>query len=922
MRTIRVLLLSLALVAAAHAALTPYLVKDINPESTFASSNPQAFLTLGDLVLFWVDKFGQTEIWRSDGTASGTYRLGEAGESIGVLAVTDKLCLLRYTGLDYRRYLWITDGTLPGTFSLGETHDEYPLPGQAAWVPEQGLIYFTFDQGQGIELWRTDGTPGGAYKVADTSFPSLLTSFQGRLYFQAYDDTGHAGLWRSDGTAQGTVLIRNVWFDSLLDSLHVVGSRLVFLGYDNEHGSELWASDGTTAGTRRIADLMKGWRSPEYREFKVFRQRLYFTAGVVPRGEELYVTDGTVQGTAKVTSFANGDPYIHALQPLNGRLFFVASDLQHGWELWSTNGTPAGTRMVVDACPGECSSRPEGFVPLHGRLYYNGEDDTHGSELWSTDGTAQGTGMVKDICQGECDSYAEALGVAGDHLFFRTSDFQRDVFGIWITDGTVAGTMLLTELAGFVIPGRAVRGLLLFSGFDFDHGRELWVSDGTSRGTHLLADIADEDVGGSNPRSFMAFGGTALFLADDVDGPGLWRSDGTEEGTALVKSDVPELDSGVPGPGVWTASADRVFFQANRHQDSFELWTSDGSESGTLRLTPEGVRNVGELSAPIAKLGFRVFFSARSPDHGLEPWVTDGTEAGTRLLADLKPGPSSSSPDDFTVFRGRAWFAARSRLWTSDGTPKGTFAVGPRLDDIDIRSSFGDRLWFTGFNSALQAELWSTDGSTPARTQRIAQVDLASDPVVHRDRLWFADRAGEIWSTDGTAAGLRNLILPDLDCDAFEMISDGAHLYVVVRRRYGIDNYRQELWITDGTPAGSRKISDPVPWSVRAVFEGRLYFVNSGQLYRSDGTEVGTQPVSPDGEPYGVQRLFRFGNRLIAFTLDGEVWETDGTANGTKLIRDLAPGLFDSSRIVKAGSHLFFPAFDPEAGWELWAITE
>lgn len=909
MRRLPVLPLSLAfiLIAAAPAAFTPYLVKDINLKSTPGSSYPQAFDTLGGRALFQVHSFGQTELWRSDGTAPGTYRLAVTGYTL-ILANTGELCFFQFQGAGNRWQIWVTDGTLPGTFFLAETGG-YTEPGPAVWVAGQNLLYFASEvpgQGHGVELWRSDGTPGGTYEVLDiepgpgSSNPAYLTSFQGRVWFAA-----RAGLWQSDGTAAGTVLVKEV----PATSLYAVGPRLVFFGADAAYGFEPWASDGTAAGTRRIADLAKGAGSPFYQGFEVVGPRLFFTATAsAAKGQELYVTDGTVPGTRQLTSFS--DPYaLDGLRQaaLGNRLLFSAKNRANGVELWSSDGTAKGTRPVLDACPGECPSYPIPQRRHRGRLYYQATDGTHGFELWVTDGTARGTHMVKDACPGECSSWPLALPSPGGRLFFNTWDETRYTGTLWTTDGTAAGTAPVAEVTTNFIQGTTAGGELVFAAEDPEHGTELWCSDGTPEGTHLLADIADEDVGGSDPHGLMALGESALFFARDGDGAALWRSDGTDAGTTILNREL-------SGRRAWTASADRVFFQANPRQSSFELWTSDGTEAGTVRLNPDAVRAMDALSEPVIKLGSRVFFSGWDMEHGSEPWITDGTRAGTRRVADLRPGSAGSSPRDFAVFAGRAFFVARLRLWKSDGTAKGTIALGPELRDIQPRTTYAGRLWFTGRNSRWRTELWATDGTLQG-TARIAEMRSVEQLTVHAGRLWFVGDGDELWSTDGTAAGLRKLDLQAPVSEPFgRIVSDGLRLYLT--------DFQHGLWVSDGTAAGTRKISDQGATGPAIAFAGRLYYVSpSGDFYTSDGTEAGTRPVRPDGAPrYGSP--LRFGDRLILVSFSGELWQSDGTAEGTTLLRDLSPATWSSLELLKAGPRLFFPAWEEETGWELWAMRE
>ena len=77
MRTsLAVLALSVFLGASPALALTPRLVKDINQATRGADSNPQAFVALPNGVSVFAARDGDGfHLWRSDGTAAGTYPL-------------------------------------------------------------------------------------------------------------------------------------------------------------------------------------------------------------------------------------------------------------------------------------------------------------------------------------------------------------------------------------------------------------------------------------------------------------------------------------------------------------------------------------------------------------------------------------------------------------------------------------------------------------------------------------------------------------------------------------------------------------------------------------------------------------------------------------------------------------------------------
>lgn len=909
MRTLRVLFLSFLLVAAAPARFTPYLVKDIAPTTRSGNSYPTNFVRMGELELFQIWRFDHTELWRSDGTASGTYRLvdffGIGSSSHFVIA--GNRCFFEVQR--ERWELWITDGTLPGTHYVSDISDNYGEPGSEIWLPRQGVLYFGSGgpdrEEHGIELWRSDGTPGGTYEVLDvepgpdSSLPSHMTSFRGQLYFLA-----RSRLWRSDGTAAGTFKVS----DTPAKGLQVFGSHLVFVGTDSR-GDELWVSDGTAAGTRRITDLAPGEASTSFLNLQAIGKRLFFTAGTATRGRQLYVTDGTAAGTRRLTRFS--DPYALGFDPpapLGDRLLFWATDLLHGYELWISDGTPQGTHEIPGACPSaySCNGNP---LLLHKGRYYYGVYGSEGSQLWVTDGTTPGSRKVSDIPDGG-RNWPARLGTSGDRLLFVTTEWDASSTGIWATDGTAEGTV---EVVRFGEESRGIEGgtagdVVVFSGVDREHGVELWRSDGTTQGTQFLADIVDEDVGGSHPHDPMSLGDTLLFFAGDGHGFALWRSDGTTAGTVSVKR-------GLYGQIGWTGSSSRVFFTVQARHGLTELWTSDGSETGTLRVTPDSALAIGELSRPATALGSRVFFSATDRNHGAEPWITDGTPGGTRRVADLVPGPESSSPRGFTIFAGKAWFAAASRLWKSDGTLKGTVALGPELQEIQIWTAYADRLWFSGIDGEGRTELWST-GGTAASTRFFAELPAIASPTVHAGRLWLLAGGSQLWSTDGTPPGTRSFEI-SVDQPLQALISDGARLY--------LSSSSSGLWVSDGTAGGTRKISThgvghPAQWM--AVPERLFYQDYYGSLYTSDGTEPGTGPVRPDRQPLDSV-LFRRTGGVFALTYGGELWMSDGTVAGTRLIRDLSPSYYyEPANVMKAGSRLFFPAWEKETGVELWALRE
>jgi ELWxxDGT repeat protein len=540
--------LVLSLLASAPAlGLTPHLVKDINPTSVPGSSNPRRYVTVGGLTFFSADD-GESgrELWRTDGTAAGTFQVvdacpGECSSHPSFVARTERSYFFGLYAQDppshsnFPTELWVTDGLPSHTFQLARGRMPRSGPWRL-WIATQGLLYFTIDDGiHGMELWRSDGTPAGTFLVADVrpgpagSNPDELTELNGRLFFQADDGVQGPALWTSDGTARGTRLVRDPVPGSAFHPgpqlLRTIGRKLFFAAPVPRRGVQLWKSDGTARGTVSLTNL----RSPQFthiiRDATVLGNRLLFLIYDLAKGQELWASDGTSRGTQELTRVTpiNSADYVLVYLPrvpLGNRMIFQADDGVHGFEPWITDGTRQGTRLIQDVCPGACWGGLDISNAVTGNLlFFVGNDGVHGGELWTTDGTAAGTHMFQDLCPGSCSSSPAHFNPAQGKIFFFALG-SDNLYQLWRTDGTGQGTVYLTDVQtlftiGDRFPGSSLGGSFLFTNQDPEHGLELWRSDGTPQGTGLLADLNTSDTGGSAPSSLYAAGGKLYFVTDN-----------------------------------------------------------------------------------------------------------------------------------------------------------------------------------------------------------------------------------------------------------------------------------------------------------------------------------------------------------------------------------------------------------------------
>jgi len=386
------------------------LVRDINAGA--GSSDPRELTRSSESVFFFsATGFGGRELWRSNGTTSGTAQVGEVNAGTASSAPTEltmvgsTLFFSAFDGTD--RELWKTNGTLAGTVQVKDI-----MPGAGSGDPQDliqvgGTLFFTAVHAgpASRELWKSDGTAAGTVRVKDIypgtdgSFPLDLTAIGPTVYFSALDGPGAHELWKSDGTAAGTVLIKESTPRRPSELTNVSGT-LFFTG-DGAAGRELWKSNGTAAGTVLVKDIVIGTQISGPTELSAVGGRLFFQAGP-DANRELWTSNGTPAGTVRVKEIsAAGSSSPSELTDVAGVAYFSATDDEYGREVWRSDGTVAGTARVGDIAAGTASGAPTYLTVSGGQLFMSAEDSVHGRELWhTTDTTPPNTSITSGPDEG------------------------------------------------------------------------------------------------------------------------------------------------------------------------------------------------------------------------------------------------------------------------------------------------------------------------------------------------------------------------------------------------------------------------------------------------------------------------------------------------------------------------------------------
>ena len=411
---------------------------------------PSNLAKVGNKLLFNdYDSTNGTELWKSDGTDSGTSIVkdinpGSNDGQEGILVDINGAAFFSANDGTHGTELWKSDGTESGTKLVKDIN---PSGDSNLWhiINANGTAFFAADDGtHGMELWKSDGTDSGTMMVDDlnpsgSSNPQNLTYCNNSVYFTGSSSTmGGSLLWKSDGTSGGTVAL-NLPDMATPNSLFCSGSVLYFTA-NNMAGSgvELGKTDGTDIGTVLVKDIYPGGNSSYPQNFADINGTLYFSANDGVHGAELWKTDGTESGTVMVKDVnpGIGDSNPAQITNVNGVIYFDASDGIHGMEIWKTDGTDSGTTMVKDVFPGAGDSWAAGFVDIYGTVYFNATNISGGKgggnkyQLWQTDGTASGTFPVMETNPGGDDNVSNIINIS-NKLYF-TADDPINSTQLWI----------------------------------------------------------------------------------------------------------------------------------------------------------------------------------------------------------------------------------------------------------------------------------------------------------------------------------------------------------------------------------------------------------------------------------------------------------------------------------------------------------
>ncbi len=747
------------------------IVKDIRPGTE--SAEVKQLTAFGNHIYFVArieveTNYWQWELWRSDGTSSGTEKVMSERfffyNEDRVFATSDKLYITTSAGSE----LWVSTSGSEDSF----TEITGPDVGQVRNPTIVGdQLYFTassasFDAG----LFVSDGTSSGTVRIVDANpilgdpFKNVacITDVGGLALFRAERNTDNTGLWVSDGTSAGANRLPNpLNGDSTIIPVcpQKFNDKAIFSVYTSTTGSEPMVSDGTASGTFFLGDLVAGQSGSNIELLGAAGNYYYFSANSGSFDQDLWRTDGTVSGTQFVS-----DQAFDGMQAFQGVPYLYSDDLLE--EMWTTDGTELGTIPIIDLDPISNLKPFTNYVSVaDGRLWFVSVSD-YGAELHVSAGNSASTLMVKDIGRDTESTGLTQFTPYGDGVLVVVNDSQ-----IWRSDGTSNGTEGVFMGQG-VLLSRPTDIQVVDDAFYFRHGfvdPTLWRSDGTESGTELLVNF--QLVTGSSfvSTTKLEFDGEKVLVATKdpiADVLTLYQVDpvSDEFSEQAFDSSTGEIQEVKKVSNGWVAAV---------RGGPERIVLMDGSAVTELASFPSGPSNI---TMDLTAVGDDVFFVGDDSPYtfsglGRELWKTDGSIEGTGNVVNLSSG--DSSPRFLSPFKDALYFMAYGqdgfKLWRSEGSAITTTAASPSLvidNLIKPNMAAGVRQLFIVAATPNDGGegLWVSDGTVEG-TVVVADLidgDIGSDigdlTVVGNTAFFKAvDLSGgdELWRSDGTAEGTR-----------------------------------------------------------------------------------------------------------------------------------------------------------------------
>jgi ELWxxDGT repeat protein len=508
----------------------------------------------------------------------------------------------------------------------------------------------------------------------------------------------------------------------------------------------------------------------------------------------------------------------------------------------------------------------------------------------------------------------------------------------------------------------------------FLHGKDLYVTDGSKSGTSILYNFESTVL---QYGSFLEFANRTYFSTQNTTGSEIWSTNGTTNGTKLLfKADgnyhINVMDLQV--------IHNKIYFAYRGSTDSFYIARADSAFNKT-----EVIAKIKIGASPTSNLVATdnyAFIATHEKIHRIDTngtvskyfektgsvpaGINDLYEHNNAIIWHMRESSKTqvyagkealNSDVKVELLYGYIWFRDVEGIGKHFYYSEAPYNGNPQLHRLntetlsqeEVRSTsdpyvaqqvfeiaaFKGELYFQGYTSGGDVELWKTGASNSATTlvKNIAS-DTSGRPmgmVATNNKLFFSaytrDNGRELWSSDGTTAGTKmvaNLVEGGTSSNmGLQMVRIGSK---VISPAYTY-RYGTEPWVSDGTEAGTELLLDINPKVDRGNQQvssfmpvgDYLYLfandsINGAELWRTDGSEDGTillDNINIANFPSGMEEYIEFKGNLygtaVSFLEGIELYTSNGTPQGSKFVTpsDLFSSTYPHDYVVD-GNYFYY----------------
>lgn len=288
------------------------------------------------------------------------------------------------------------------------------------------------------------------------------------------------------------------------------------------------------------------------------------------------------------------------------------------------------------------------------------------------------------------------------------------------------------------------------------------------------------------------------------------------------------------------------------------------------------------------------------------------------MVTDLVPGPRGSAPASLINQGGWLYFRAESAdgqclLYVCDPDSCSVKPITDPQGNPILPRGAGLRALFSPENQTCYlVSFLLEDGKSPQE-----------DPAAKNARLW-------------RESGGKAVFEPVMDFSGF--IREHMRDYCLLGEKNILMSCKGQVLVIDGHTGDAHEITiGKVPegaWGIRnprSFKSGALFVGNSldtgAELWFTDGSQQGTRmlkDIASGPATSSITSLYQYGEYVLFAATDDvhgcELWQTDGTPEGTRLVKDINPGRASSDPhyLCRSGNFVYLAADDGVHGEELW----